>query len=68
MTTTMAPSMTLIEQAEVLKQELGLEGKEGTAVGLIKEAAWELEVSVEGRPISEVAAECVAAMPMAESA
>ena len=43
-----SPPMTLIEQVEVLKQELGLEGKDETAKQLLEEAAKQLNVPAEG--------------------
>lgn len=49
--------MTLIEQVEVLKQQLGLKG--GVLRDVVQQAAQELGVATEGKPIIAIVAECM---------
>ena len=49
--------MTLIEQVEVLKQQLGLKG--GVVKDVVHQAAQELGVATEGKSIIAIATECM---------
>ena len=52
-------SMTLIEMVEVLKRELQVEGN---AKSVVEHAARELGVVAEGKPLMELARQCIAAL------
>ena len=51
--------MTLIEMVEVLKRELQVEGN---AKSVVEQAASELGVVAEGKPLMELARQCIAAL------